>query len=122
MLQVETYLDDALQANTRLGENALDVLTALLGLVGDAAFNQVALGVRWNLTRDEDLWACDDGLGLGRSVSVLMLLCYAPILQYVGTGRRTYGPAATRTISTAHPNIMTAPETPAHTYEDKHSP
>jgi hypothetical protein len=40
-----TYLDDAFNANTGLGQYADNVLAALLGLVGDAAFNQVAFGV-----------------------------------------------------------------------------
>ena len=64
----EKYLDDLVHADTRLGKNALDVLTAHFGLVGDAAFDQVAFCVGRDLARDEDAGAGDDGLGLGGGV------------------------------------------------------
>jgi hypothetical protein len=40
-----TYLDNALNANASLGQDADNVLAALLRLIGDAAFDQVAFGV-----------------------------------------------------------------------------
>lgn len=58
------YLDNSVQSYTSLGEDALDVLTALCGLVRNAALDQVALGIGRDLTRHEDLRSGDDGLGL----------------------------------------------------------
>jgi len=74
----KTNLDNPLNANTGFGEDSLDVLAAHLGLVGDAAFDQVALCVGGDLARDEDIGACDDGLGLGvfACVSPLSLLFF----------------------------------------------
>lgn len=37
------YLDDSVNADTSLGKNGLDVVTALLGLVANAALSQLAL-------------------------------------------------------------------------------
>lgn len=64
VVEEDVDLDNPLQAHIYFGEDGLDVLAALFRLVGDAAFNQIALLVGGNLTRDKDLGACDDGLGL----------------------------------------------------------
>jgi hypothetical protein len=60
----KTHLDNPVHSNTRLGENTLDVLAAHLGLVRDAALDQVALGIGGDLTGDEDIGACNNGLCL----------------------------------------------------------
>jgi len=44
-----THLDNPVHSNTRLSEDALDVLAAHLGLVRDAALDQVALGIGGDL-------------------------------------------------------------------------
>lgn len=69
--------DDALNLDASFGQDADNVLAALLGLVGDAAFDQVALCVGGDLARDVDLWASDDGLRLGWLALVVRvyLLC-----------------------------------------------
>ena len=64
------YLNDPLQTHARPHEYALNVLTALRRLVRDAALDQGALGVCGDLAGDEDLRACDDGLGLSYPVSI----------------------------------------------------
>lgn len=64
VVEEDVDLDDPVHGNTRLGENTLDVLTAHLGLVCDAALDQVALGIGGDLTGDEDIGACNDGLCL----------------------------------------------------------
>lgn len=61
---VKTHLDHPVEGNARLGEDTLDVLAAHLGLVRNAALNQVALCVGGDLARDEDAGAGDDGLRL----------------------------------------------------------
>lgn len=58
-------LDHAVDLDAGLGQDADNVLAALFGLVGDAAFDQVAFGVGGDLARDVDLGAGDDGLRLG---------------------------------------------------------
>lgn len=58
------YLDDLAQRATSLLKNSLHALTGSLGLVGDATFNEVAVLVSGNLTRDKDLTANLDGLAL----------------------------------------------------------
>jgi hypothetical protein len=57
-------LDNAIHLDARLRQDANNVLAALLRLVCDATFDQVALGVGGDLARDEYGGACDDGLGL----------------------------------------------------------
>lgn len=47
---METYLDGTVNAATGVLEDVLERLTAGLGLVGDAASNEVALGVGGDLT------------------------------------------------------------------------
>ena len=80
-----THLDDPVQAYTSLGEDSLDVLTALCCLVRDAAFNQLALVVCGDLAGDEDLGACDDGLGLfWESALLASLVCPVPAPKYGG--------------------------------------
>lgn len=51
-------------------QDSKDVLDALLRLVGDAAFDQVAGGVGGDLAGDEDLVVGFDGLGLWGRVLV----------------------------------------------------
>ena len=58
------YLDGAVDAAAGVLEDVLERLAAGLGLVGDAALDQVALGVGRDLARDPDLAASFDGLGL----------------------------------------------------------
>ena len=64
VVEEDVDLDDPVHGNTRLGENTLDVLTAHLGLVCDASLDQVALGIGGDLTGDEDMGACNNGLCL----------------------------------------------------------
>jgi hypothetical protein len=63
------YLDDPVHGNCRLGKNSLDILAAHLGLIREAALNQVALAIRGDLARDVERSACNDGLGLIESIS-----------------------------------------------------
>jgi hypothetical protein len=65
VIEENVDLDNAIHLDARLGQDANNILAALLRLVRNAAFNQVALGVGGDLARDEDGGACDDGLGLG---------------------------------------------------------
>jgi hypothetical protein len=74
---VFTHLNNPLNPDPSLGQYPLDVLAALLRLVCDAALDQVALVIGGDLARDEDLGACDDGLGLFARVSVLR--CYSSL-------------------------------------------
>lgn len=62
----KTYvnLDDLLHATSSSIQNSLDVITACLGLVANRALDQSSRGVCGDLTRDEDLAVCADGLGL----------------------------------------------------------
>lgn len=61
-----TYLDSAVNVAASVLENVLERLAAGLGLVGNAAANEVALRIGRNLTRDPDLAAGFNGLGLLR--------------------------------------------------------
>jgi hypothetical protein len=67
VVEEDVDLDNPVHSNTRLGENTLDVLAAHLGLVRDAALDQVALGIGGDLTGDEDIGACNNGLCVGSS-------------------------------------------------------
>jgi hypothetical protein len=59
-----THLDGTVNAATSVLEDVLECFAAGLGLVGDAAANEVALGVGGDLARDPDLAGGFDGLGL----------------------------------------------------------
>ncbi len=59
-----THLDNPIHANLGLVQNRLDIITALLCLLSDIAFDQVALAVCRDLARNVNLWAGDDGLAL----------------------------------------------------------
>ena len=58
------YLDGAGDVAAGVLKDVLESLAAGLGLVGDAATDQVALGIGGNLTGDPDLASGLDGLGL----------------------------------------------------------
>lgn len=73
------YLDHAREAGPRLLEDSTNVLAALLGLVGYATLDQVALDVGGNLAGDKDVGAGDDGLRLSLVVSQRRKRCFAGI-------------------------------------------
>jgi hypothetical protein len=64
VVEEDIDFDDTFDSNTSLLQYAHNVLAALRRLVGDAALDQGACVVGGDLARDEDLGACDDGLGL----------------------------------------------------------
>lgn len=64
VVEEDVDLDDAVHADVDLAEDALDVLTACLGLVCDAAFDELAVGGAGDLAGDVDLGSGYDGLGL----------------------------------------------------------
>jgi hypothetical protein len=66
-----TYLDNPINAHINLRQDRHNIIAALLRLICDAAFDQVALFVRRDLARDVDLRACDYGLGLGDALALL---------------------------------------------------
>jgi len=70
---VETCLYDAGDITSGFSEDVLQVLAARCRLFGDAALDDVALGVGRKLAGDEDVWACDHGLGL-EAASVTMIV------------------------------------------------
>lgn len=78
VVEEDVALDHPLDADTSLCQYADNVLAALLRLVCDAAFDQVALVVCGDLAGDEDLRACDDGLGLRVLVSVRETAAVSP--------------------------------------------
>jgi len=55
--RIESHLDDFVHAATGFFEDGLHALTRCLGLVGDAALDQVTVLVGGDLTRDEDVLA-----------------------------------------------------------------
>lgn len=57
-------LDDLGDVAAGILEDALQALAAGLGLIGDAALNEVAGGIGGDLTRDPDLTGGLDGLGV----------------------------------------------------------
>jgi hypothetical protein len=103
MRETRTYLDNPVHGNTSLSNNTLDVLTAHLGLIRNAALDQVALCVSGNLARDVECGASDYGLGLlGELASgarvVVSRRSFEEWYASEALGRaeeRTYGPAAT---------------------------
>ena len=60
-----THLDGTVDVAAGVLENVLEGFAAGLGLVSDAAADEVALGVGGNLAGDPDLAGGFDGLGLG---------------------------------------------------------
>jgi hypothetical protein len=69
-----TYLNNPINPHIDLRQDRHNVIAALLRLVRDAAFDQVALFVRWDLARDVDLRAGDYGLGLADASALLDLV------------------------------------------------
>ena len=65
VLLVRIYLDGAVDVAAGVLEDVLEGLAASLGLVGNAATNEVALGVGGDLAGDPDLAGGFNGLGLG---------------------------------------------------------
>lgn len=61
-----TYLDSAVDVAASVLKDVLERLAAGLGLVGNAAANEVALRIGGNLARDPDLATGFNGLGLLR--------------------------------------------------------
>jgi hypothetical protein len=59
------YLDNFTDITPSILQDILQPLTRSTSLVGDAALDQLAGGIRWDLAGDEDVWAGDDGLGVG---------------------------------------------------------
>jgi hypothetical protein len=64
VVQEHVDLDNALDGAPGLGEDRLDVLAALSGLVTDVTFNELAIGGAGDLARDVDCAACYYRLGL----------------------------------------------------------
>lgn len=62
---VVSYLDGAVDVAAGVLEDVLEGFAAGLGLVGDAAANEVALGIGGDLAGDPDLAGGFNGLGLG---------------------------------------------------------
>lgn len=59
-----SYLDHFLHATSGLLQDGDDVLAAGLRLLCNRTLHQVTLGIRGDLARDKDVWACNDGLSL----------------------------------------------------------
>lgn len=59
-----THLDGTVDVAASVLKNVLERFATGLGLVGNAAANEVALGVGGDLARDPDLAGSFDGLGL----------------------------------------------------------
>jgi hypothetical protein len=64
VVEEDVDLDDSLDSDTRLPQYPHDILAAHLRLIRNGALDQIALCVGGDLARDEDVGACDDGLGL----------------------------------------------------------
>lgn len=58
------HFNDLLHARAGSFDDGLDVVAAGLGLVADAALDELGRGVCGDLARDEDLAVCAHGLGL----------------------------------------------------------
>jgi len=124
-----THLDNSLHSHARLGEDALDVLAAACRLVRNAALDQIALVVRGDLARDEDLGACDYGLRLAKGerggeerVSVgisCWVVGYLERATYIRSSR--YEDTTTTLAITLPPCCAPSPGRQSSTHEDKHS-
>lgn len=66
------YFDGPVDVAAGVFEDVLDRFAAGFGLVGDAATNEVALGVGGDLARDPDLAGGFDGLGLRMVLEVVL--------------------------------------------------
>jgi hypothetical protein len=73
VVEEDIDLDDPRHLHPRLRKYPHDILAAHLRLIRNAALDQIALCVGGDLARDEDVGACDDGLGLSRCVSSVSL-------------------------------------------------